>query len=107
MELRDLGIRERLPTSLPFKGAHPLLAPRYLEQFLVKSLVPVPIEVGFDEGRIEGLAVNLLGFGQRPIDIEDQGARPNDQVPYPIQPHGRWRRHLAHFYFPDSGLCTE
>jgi len=67
-----------LSAMLAIEGTDPFLAACNSKQVLVDKSSPAPCEIGSGESGIESLAMNFLGFGQRAIDIKDQGPRPND-----------------------------
>jgi len=48
------------------------LPPVVLKQPLVGAVVPIPVETGLGERRVEGAAMDALGLGQRAVDVEDQ-----------------------------------
>lgn len=46
------------------------------EQFAVQFFIPVPVQAAVGEGGVEGGAMAVaLGFGERAVDIEDQGVQ--------------------------------
>ncbi|MGY4379067.1 hypothetical protein ACVWZ3_006706 [Bradyrhizobium sp. i1.3.6] len=77
----DIGIRQwRRDLQPRVKGAHALLAAGDTQQLLVDGPVPLPVEAVTDEGMVEGPPMQLLGFGQRAVDIEDQRGGAPDQL---------------------------
>src|SRR5438105_3825446 len=55
---------------------YPLLPAAHAKQFPVKTAIPEPWQLEMREGVVEGAAVNLFGFGQCSIDVEDQRPEP-------------------------------
>ena len=47
-----------------------LLAARHLEQLVVQSNIPIPVQFAFSKGFIEREPVRVLGIGERAVNVE-------------------------------------
>jgi hypothetical protein len=67
--------------------AQALLAAHHREEVGIARRRPRPGEAQIREGAVEGLPVQVLGLGERPVDVEDQrpqherGPPPTDTAP--------------------------
>ena len=83
--VRHIDLRQATIMSQPF------LAAGHAQQLAVEPRVPVPVETLRQKHRIERGAMQILGLGQRAIDIEDQRLKLHGSTRARFALPGEWR----------------